>query len=116
MAKQSDISNGVVGAVKVHVPCFLDVAQAEGMPYSVYEIEEVPSRDKRGIYKWVASVTVYIIHNDFEALEVLLENVIDSIDGLKSKTLIPIMNSKKHGTEDGSEWAYKIDYTITQFI
>lgn len=90
------------------------VAEVEKFPYCCYEIEnEQPLMDKRGLYGFTTEVAIYVVAKSES-----------HADNLKNRIMKALVRDNKWNFRysgvtaqtDGEAWAYKIDYSITQFL
>lgn len=105
----------LVEAVEPIVPIFLNQAEEDVFPYSVYEISESEQRDKQGPYLRMANVTVYVTAGSNSEMKRLSGMVQEAIKRLQTRWVTIRMQNTKDAN-DGSQWINKTDYNIAKLI
>lgn len=115
MTVMNEIAEKIVELISPVIGISLINEEDAKPPYCVYEIvNAIPSYSKEGIYKWTSEISIYVVAENDSAAAERKNSIINAMSQEVKKFKITLINTTP-ATSSGL-WAYKIEYSIQQFI
>ena len=113
---ESSIGRILVELISPIVDITLSMSEEMNTPFCTYDLSELPTREKKGIYKWTATVSIWVVGTAFDQIEPLAAAIKTAIEARKNRDFFAKMINQEEQSDGQSQVAYKIDYSITQLL